>query len=93
MNRQLLQTPAFERAVRRLRRRNPAAFAALREGLVALAADAFAPALRTHKLRGDLSGLWSASAGYDLRVVFELTQHDGAEAILLVSCGTHDEVY
>ena len=30
---------------------------------------------------------------YDLRVLFEFTQHDGAEAILLLAIGTHDQVY
>jgi hypothetical protein len=26
-------------------------------------------------------------------IVFQLVQHDGTEAILLLSVGTHDEVY
>ena len=30
---------------------------------------------------------------YDLRVVFEYVQNEGAEAILLLSLGTHDQVY
>ena len=30
---------------------------------------------------------------YDLRVVFEYMPHEGAEAILLLSLGTHDQVY
>ena len=49
--------------------------------------------LRTHKLRGPLAGCWACSGGYDLRVVFECTQHDGAEAILLLALGKHEEVY
>ena len=32
-------------------------------------------------------------AGYDLRIVFEFVQHEGAEAILLQAVGTHDQVY
>jgi hypothetical protein len=51
------------------------------------------PSLLTHKLRGPLAGCWACSAGYDLRVVFEYVQHQGAEAILLLALGTHDEVY
>lgn len=35
----------------------------------------------------------ACSAGYDLRVVFRFVRHDGAEAILLESIGTHVEVY
>jgi hypothetical protein len=28
-----------------------------------------------------------------LRIVFEIVEHEAAEAILLVSVGTHEEVY
>jgi mRNA-degrading endonuclease YafQ of YafQ-DinJ toxin-antitoxin module len=58
-----------------------------------LAEDAFYPQLRTHKLKGKLKGSWACSAGYNLRIVFKFVQHEGAEAILLETVGTHDEVY
>ena len=32
-------------------------------------------------------------AGHDLRIVFEFIRHEGAEAILLQTVGTHDEAY
>jgi len=34
-----------------------------------------------------------AVAGYDLRIVFEFSKQNDEEIILLVSVGTHDEVY
>ena len=58
-----------------------------------LEADAFHPRLKTHKLTGQLKGSWAASAGYDLRIVFRFVAHEGSEAILLETAGTHDEVY
>ena len=58
-----------------------------------LSADAAQPALRAHKLRGSLAGCWACSADYDLRIVFEYTEHEGEEAILLLALGTHDQVY
>jgi mRNA-degrading endonuclease YafQ of YafQ-DinJ toxin-antitoxin module len=58
-----------------------------------LAEDAFDPRLRTHKLKGNLANCWASSAGYDLRIVFELVPQSGTEGILLLSVGTHDEVY
>lgn len=61
--------------------------------LKALEEDAFLPALKTHKLKGELAGSWACSAGYDLRIVFDFVQHEGSEAILLQTVGTHDEVY
>ena len=58
-----------------------------------LAEDAFHPSLKTHKLRGTLEGSFACSMTHDLRILFEFIQHDGAGAILLLTVGTHDEVY
>jgi mRNA-degrading endonuclease YafQ of YafQ-DinJ toxin-antitoxin module len=93
VRRDLVLTSAFSRAARRLEKKNRAAFAAIRDTLHLLQEDAFAPRLATHKLKGGLSGQLACSAGYDLRIVFEITQRDGREVVLLTSCGTHDEVY
>jgi len=49
--------------------------------------------LRTHKLKGALSGSWAVSGGYDLRVVFHFARYQGQPAIVLEAIGTHDEVY
>jgi addiction module RelE/StbE family toxin len=93
VTRPLLRSSAFLRASRRIVKRQPQALDAIDETLRRLEADAFDPRLRTHKLKGDLSGCWACSGGYDLRIVFEFVQHQGSEAILLLSVGTHDEVY
>lgn len=93
MRRELILSSAFTRSAKRLGKKDAPAYSAIREALTILQADAFDPRLRTHRLRGDLAGLWACSAGYDLRIVFEIIKHKSAEAILLVACGTHDEVY
>jgi mRNA-degrading endonuclease YafQ of YafQ-DinJ toxin-antitoxin module len=93
MRRILLQSPAFVRAARRLIKKHPEAAAILEATLASLMEDAFQPALKTHKLKGELVGSWACSAGYDVRIIFEFVQHEGAEAILLQTIGTHDEVY
>jgi len=93
MRRLLLQSAAFVRAARRLVKKNSEAAASLQAALGWLAADAFHPALKTHKLKGELAGSWVCSGGFDLRIVFEFVQHEGAEAILLQTVGTHYEVY
>jgi len=93
MRRLLLRSAAFVRAARRLVKKNPEAAPSFQAVLESLAVDAFHPALKTHKLKGELAGSWACSAGYDLRIVFEFVQHEGAEAILLQTVGTHDEVY
>jgi mRNA-degrading endonuclease YafQ of YafQ-DinJ toxin-antitoxin module len=93
VNRELIRTTAFIRAARRFLKKHPQADEDLEATLLLLAEDAFDPRLKTHKLKGDLEGVWACSAGYDLRILFELVQHDGAEAVLLLTMGTHDEVY
>ena len=93
MKRPLVRTTAFIRAAKRISKRQPKANLAILDALQRLESDALDPHLRTHKLKGDLAGSWACSAGYDLRVVFEFVQHEGAEAILLQTVGTHDEVY
>lgn len=89
----MILSSAFARTAKRLGKKNPNAYAAVRETLGILENDAFDPRLRTHKLAGDLSGLWSCTAGYDLRIVFEIIKQERGESILLTGCGTHDEVY
>ena len=93
MRRTLLRAPAFGRDLRNWLKSRPDSAAAIEATLEQLSADASQPSLRTHKLRGPLAGCWACSVGYDLRVVFEFAQHEGAEAILLLALGTHDQVY
>lgn len=93
MRREIHPSSAFSRALKRLGKKDRRAFAAIRSTLVMLQEDAFDPRLGSHKLKGDLAVLWACSAGYDLRIVFEINKHDQGEVILLVSVGTHDEVY
>ncbi len=89
----LLRSSAFVRAAKRRVRKDPRVAEDIRAALELLAEDAFHPQLRTHKLKGKLKGSWACSAGYDLRIVFKYVQHEGTEAILLETVGTHEEVY
>ncbi len=50
----------------------------------------FEISLRTHKLSGRLSELWSFSIEYNLRVIFYFA--DKTKAVF-VDIGTHDEIY
>ncbi|MEW6297430.1 MAG: type II toxin-antitoxin system mRNA interferase toxin, RelE/StbE family [Thermodesulfobacteriota bacterium] len=83
MKRVLLRSSAFVRAAKRLLKKRPDVAEDLRAALELLSEDAFHPKLKTHKLKGDLEGSLACSAGYDLRILFEFVQHEGAEAILL----------
>ncbi len=50
----------------------------------------FEKSLRTHKLSGRLSDLWSFSVEYDLRIIFYFADKNRA---VFVDIGTHNEVY
>lgn len=89
----LLRSTTFVRAAKKLLKKQPQIAQAFQEALDLLEEEAFHPQLQTHKLKGDLAGYWACSMAYDLRIVFEFVKHEGAEAILLQSVGTHEEVY
>ena len=93
MNRVLLRSSAFIRVAKKIVKKQREKAEAIETTLEMLAADAFDPQLRTHKLSGELAESWACSGGYDLRIVFSFVQHEKVEAILLESIGTHDEVY
>jgi mRNA interferase YafQ len=93
MRRELLPSSAFTREARRLAKKNLQLSQALQKTLSTLGEDAFQSSLKTHKLKGDLAQRWACSAGYDLRIIFRIVAHNGREAILLQSVGTHDDVY
>ena len=92
MTRRLIPTSAFERALARLLKRQPTIEPAVTATLARLAADASDPRLKTHKLKGRSMAEWSCSVNRDLRITFDFVQDAGAEAILLHTIGTHDEV-
>jgi mRNA interferase YafQ len=57
--------------------------------------DPFSTDLKSHKLSGNLYGLYACSCGYDCRIVFSIKKDikNKTEFIILVDIGTHDEVY
>jgi addiction module RelE/StbE family toxin len=93
VKRELLRTSAFIRAIKRYLKKHPQNADELETTLELLVEDVFDTRLKTHKLKGDLDGAWSCSAGHDVRVLFEFVSHNNAEAILLLTVGSHDEVY
>lgn len=88
-----MYTAGSDRDARRWAKKHPTAESDIRATLAALEADAFQPSLGTHKLGGKLSAYRACSAGYDVRILFEIFTHDGSEATRLIALGTHDEVY
>jgi addiction module RelE/StbE family toxin len=93
--REILWSNTFRRALRRTLKRQPQVLGDIEATLRLLQADPFAARLATHKLKGRLAGIWACSAGYDLRILFELVRNPEREEedLFLLEIGTHDEVY
>ncbi|MGF1938766.1 MAG: type II toxin-antitoxin system YafQ family toxin [Nostoc sp. ChiQUE02] len=91
----LVWSAGFVRKFKRLIRKNPQLRSQVEKVLQLLTEDPFDSSLRTHKLKGDLDGVWSCSIDYDNRILFEfVTNSDsGEEDILLLTVGSHDDVY
>ena len=93
MKRLLLRTAAFTRDLNSWLKIHSSSNERIVAVLDALASDPRTPSLRTHKLKGKYAGCQACSAGYDLRIVFQVTELQGDEAIVLLALGTHGDVY
>jgi mRNA interferase YafQ len=93
--RKLSWDTSFRRAFKRHVRNNLALQNRILGVLERLAEDPFHPALKTHKLSGQLKELWACWVEYDCRIVFafEPDPEAGEDMIVLIDLGTHDEVY
>ena len=90
----LLWSKSFLRAYKRTVLQHPEIRTKIKSILEQLADDPFHPNLRSHKLKGELAGSWACSIDYDYRIIFEFVKStDSEEEILLITMGSHEEVY
>jgi mRNA-degrading endonuclease YafQ of YafQ-DinJ toxin-antitoxin module len=92
---ELVLTPKFERAFRRLVGKNPRLQPQIEQTLRRMSENLSHPSLKTHHLSGPLAGLHACSVTYACRIVFlrQKNPKTGAEVLLLVNLGSHEEVY
>ncbi len=67
--RELVWTSAFTRAFRKVIRRRPDLRSVIEAVLRQLTEDPFHPTLHTHKLKGQLAGVWACTVEYDFRIL------------------------
>lgn len=91
----LVWSATFVRALKRVVRRRPDLRPRIERTLEQLAEDPFHAMLHTHKLKGELSGVWACTVDYDNRILFEfvVSPISGEDEIFLLTMGTHAEVY
>ena len=93
--RTLVLASSFKRAFKSLIRQDPEMENKIAQRLQLLVNDPFDPSLKTHKLKGKLSGAWACTVDYDCRIIFNFKKSldSDVEEILLIDIGSHDEVY
>lgn len=93
--RTLVLAKTFVRAHKRAVKKNPSLRDDIETTLGLLKENPFAPRLGTHKLHGPFAGSWGCSVRHDLRIVFDFVRSEGKgeDDILLITVGSHDEVY
>ena len=85
----ILPKKQFIKSASKLLQRNPSLDPQLSKILETPKNDPFSPSLKTHKLKGNLAGLYACSLTHNLRIIFELT----SDTVHLIDIGSHDEVY
>ncbi|WP_017294745.1 type II toxin-antitoxin system RelE/ParE family toxin [Geminocystis herdmanii] len=91
----ILWSKGFKRSYQKVIQKNPQLKSRIADVIKILANDPFTPSIKSHKLTGNLSGLWSCSVAYDCRIIFSFSE-DGKlleMMILLIDIGSHDDVY
>ena len=90
--RRLAWDSSFRRAFKRRIRNDAALQEKIFDALDRLVSDPYSPDLRTHKLLGQLDGLWACWVEYDCRIIFafEADPQEIDELIVLIDIGTHD---
>jgi addiction module RelE/StbE family toxin len=93
LKRDLIKSNSFIKTAKKYVLSNPNVITKIKNTLLILEEDCFSPLIRTHKLKGNLEGYYACSAGYDLRIVFQIIKIIDKEYIFLESIGSHADVY
>jgi mRNA-degrading endonuclease YafQ of YafQ-DinJ toxin-antitoxin module len=91
MSYSLIFTESYEKIERRFLKRHPDLLERYHKTLAILERDPFHPSLRLHALEGRLAGLHAVSINLQYRITLELEVRE--QQIILVSLGSHGEVY
>lgn len=91
MSYSLIFTESYEQIEKRFLKRHPDLLERYHRTLALLELDPFHPSLRLHTLEGRLAGLHAVSINLQYRITLELELRE--QEIILVSVGSHGEVY
>jgi mRNA-degrading endonuclease YafQ of YafQ-DinJ toxin-antitoxin module len=87
----LIFTESYEKIEKLFLKRHPDLLDRYHKTLAILEQAPFHPSLRVHALEGRLAGLYAVSINLQYRITLELELRE--QEIILVSVGSHGEVY
>lgn len=96
MSYRLIKSSNFEKVAKKFLKKYPEKIAAFSLILKLLEQNPFDKSLKTHKLHGKLFPLWASSIDFSNRILYKiinLNSENEDDVILLVTVGTHEEVY
>ena len=89
----LVLSPHFKKAYKKIVGKIPLLQEQIDSSIKLLEKDIYDIKLKTHKLSGELLGCYACSCGYDCRIIFTVEEDNNVQTILLITIGTHYEVY
>lgn len=92
---EVVWSSGFKRSFRKITKKNPQLKNQIVKVLRLLVDDPFTLSLKSHKLTGNLAGLWSCTVAFNCRIIFNFSDDNNLleMVILLVDIGSHDEAY
>lgn len=83
----LIKTKKFSRKYSKIFRKQPGLISKIDNTLRKISSNPFDESLRTHKLKGNLSGLYASKVTDDVRIIFDFVQEENELCILLLTFG------
>ena len=89
----LIKTKRFSKNYSKIFEKDPFLINKIDNTLRKLSLNPFDETLNSHKLKGKLTGLYSAKVTSDTRIIFDFVQKENEMCLLLLTFGKHDDVY
>jgi mRNA-degrading endonuclease YafQ of YafQ-DinJ toxin-antitoxin module len=87
----IIYTASYNRKANKFFKKHPDLLPIYKETLLLIELNIFHPSLRLHKLKGNLSNLFSISINMSYRITISIIIRENA--IIPIDIGSHEEVY
>ncbi len=89
----LIKSKKFSKKYSKIFRKQPGLITKIDNTLRKISLNPFDDSLGTHKLKGNLDGLYASRVSDDVRIIFDFVQEENELCILLLTFGKHEDVY